>query len=118
MTKHHLTDIDLDIIKYLYNLKGSETITTYSLAKKIFNSDVVSNKNRFYSDKQKYIDYRMQKLKDVGIINISKINNKKLFTLILNNVYFRKFKDKKREIDAQAIFLKINNDWNIYLTSF
>ena len=47
MSKHFITDIDLEIIKNLYNLKNNQTITTYSLAKKMFDDRDIKNKNRF-----------------------------------------------------------------------
>ena len=117
MTKHFITDIDLEIIKNLYNLKKNQTITTYSLAKKIFGKGaygVAENKREYINNKTKYIDYRMNILNKLGIIDIAKLNGKKIYTLILNNVYFKKIKYKKLGINEEAVFLKEGNGWNIY----
>ena len=118
MTRHFITDIDLKIIKNLYNLKNNQSITTYSLAKKIFSSSINTpfegNKRKFFNNKTKYIDYRMNLLNKIGIIDISDLNGKKVYTLILNNVYFKRIKYKKIGIDEEAVFLKEDNLWNIY----
>ena len=113
MSRHFVTDIDLEIIKNLYNLKGSQTITTYSLAKRIFNDKNTKNKNRFYTDKANYIDYRMKHLKNLGIIDISRLNGKNLYILILNNV-------KKREkiIKVEELRLKIDGKWESFIRKF
>ena len=114
---NHISDIDLEIIKYLYNLKSGQTITTYSLAKKIFGKGaygVAENKREYINNKTKYIDYRMLILNKIGIIDIAKLNGKKIYTLILNNVYFKKIKYKKLGINEEAVFLKEGNGWNIY----
>ena len=118
MPKYFIKDIDLKIIRYLYNLKKNKEITTYSLAKKIFDNNKNLDKNRFYSDKQKYIDYRMKKLNEVGIIYISKNGRNNVFTLILDNVYFKKIKNKNLGIDTDATFLKIDKNWNIFNSQF
>ena len=117
MSRHFVTDIDLEIIKNLYNLKINHTITTYSLAKKIFGKGaygVAENKREYINNKTKYIDYRMNMLNKLGIIDITKLNGKKIYTLILNNVYFKKIKYKKLGINEEAVFLKEGNGWNIY----
>ena len=120
MTRHFITDIDLKIIKNLYNLRNNQSITTYSLAKKIFDSPInilspfEGNKRKFFNNKTKYIDYRMNILNKIGIIDISDLNGKKVYTLILNNVYFKRIKYKKIGIDEEAVFLKEDNLWNIY----
>ena len=113
MTEHSVTDIDLEIIKNLYNLKSNHTITTYSLAKKIFYGRNIKNKSRFYTDKTNYIDYRMKRLEAVGIIDISKINGKKLYTLILNNV-----KKKESIVKVEEIRLKICGKWESFVRKF
>jgi len=107
---HNLKDVDLEIVKHLYNLKANQTITTYSLAQKIFCFEGSGNKIRFYTDKANYIDYRMIKLKDAGIINIEKLNKKNLYTLILNNV-----KMKLKKVMAEEIKLKINGEWESFV---
>lgn len=117
MSRHFVTDIDLEIIKNLYNLKGSQTITTYSLAKKIFGKGaygIAENKREYLNNKTKYIDYRMKVLSLLGVIDISNLNGKKLYTLILNNVYFKRIKYKKLEIDEEAVFIREGEKWDIY----
>ena len=104
-----LKDIDLEIIRCLYNLKSNQTITTYSLAKKLFDCIVDKNKFRFYNNKTKLIDYRMKKLNKVGIIDISQTNGKKIYTLILNNV-----KKSERRINIQEFKLKVNGKWKSF----
>ena len=113
MAKHFITDIDLEIINNLYNLKINHTITTYSLAKKIFGSKNIKNKNRFYTDNTNYIDYRMKRLEGIGIIEISKLNGKKLYTLILNNV-----KKGEKTIKVEEIKLKIDGKWESFISEF
>ena len=114
MAKHFITDIDLEIIKNIYNLKNNQTITTYSLAKKIFSVGVAENKRDYINNKTKYIDYRMKVLNLLGIIDISSLNGKKVYTLILNNVYFKRIKYKKLGIDEEAVFIRDKKGWNIY----
>ena len=113
MAKHVITDIDLEIIKNLYNLKINQTITTYSLAKNIFYNKNIKNRNRFYTDKTNYIDYRMERLKRIGIIEISKLNGKKLYTLILNNI-----RKGEKTIKVEEIKLKINGKWESFISKF
>ena len=105
-----LKEIDLEIIRHLYNLKGNETITTYSLAKKLFDGREIKNKNRFYTDKAKHIDYRMKKLSEARIIDISQSNGKKMYTLILNNV-----KSKVKTVRIQELKLKIDGNWETFI---
>ena len=108
-----ITDIDLEIIKNLYNLKNNQTITTYSLAKKIFDGRKAKNKNRFYTDKASYVDYRMEHLKDLGIISIQRLNGKKLYILILNNV-----RKREKTIKVEELKLKINGKWETFVSKF
>lgn len=103
-----IDDIDIKIVKNLYNLKKDETITTYSLAKKIFKENNEKNKSRFFTDKANYIDYRMENLAKAGIIEITN-NGKKVYTLILNNV-----KKKIKKIRVEEFKLKINGEWKTY----
>lgn len=105
-----ITDIDLKIIKNLYNLKSNQTITTYSLAKRIFDGKGNLNKRRFYNNKTKFIDYRMKKLNKVGVIDISSGNGKKIYTLILNNV-----KIQQKKIRIEELKLKIGNSWETFV---
>ena len=108
-----ITDIDLEIIRNLYNLKNNQTITTYSLAKKIFDGRKAKNKNRFYTDKASYVDYRMERLKEIGIIDISRLNGKKLYILILNNV-----RKREKTIKVEELKLKINGKWETFVSKF
>ena len=117
MSRHFVTDIDLEIIKNLYNLRSNQTITTYSLAKKIFGKgayEVVENKRKYLNNKTKYIEYRMKVLGILGVIDTSSLNGKKIYTLILNNVYFKRIKYKKLGIDEEAVFIRDKLDWDIY----
>ena len=106
----NLTDVDLNIIKRLYNLKDNQTITTYHLAKRIFDSNNILNKRRFYNNKTKFIDYRMKNLSRLGIIDISVNNGKRVYTLILNNI-----KIQKKKIKIEKLSLKINNSWEVFI---
>lgn len=110
MSKRFITDIDLEIIKNLYNLKNNQTITTYSLAKKIFDGNNSLNKRIFYNNKTKFIDYRMKKLNKVGIIDISSGNGKKIYTLILNNAKIR-----QKKVKIEELKLKIDNSWETFV---
>lgn len=123
MSRHFVTDIDLEIIKNLYNLKSNQTITTYSLAKKMFSNlyplakEIYGNKNvdrKYLNNKTKYIDYRMSILNKLGIIEISNLNGRKVYTLILNNVYFKRIKYKRLGIDEEAMFIRDGEAWDIY----
>ena len=117
MSNHFITDIDLEIIRNLYNLKTNQTITTYSLAKKMFSVGaygVAENKREYINNKTKYIDYRMKVLNILGVIDISSLNGRKVYTLILNNVYFKRIKYKKLGIDEEAVFIRDKKGWNIY----
>lgn len=108
-----LKDIDLEIVKRLYNLKVNQTITTYSLAKKLFDGSGAKNKLRFFTDKAKYIDYRMEKISKAGIIDISKTNGKKIYTLILNNV-----RRRHKRIMIEEFKLKVNGEWESFVRKF
>ena len=114
MVEHFITDIDLEIIKNLYNLKSNQIITTYSLAKKIFGVGIAENKREYINNKTKYIDYRMKVLNLLGVIDISSLNGRKVYTLILNNVYFKRIKYKKLDIDEEAVFIREGKGWDIY----
>lgn len=109
-----IKDIDINIVRHLYNLKGKET-TTYSLAQKIFDSNDVKDKNSFYSAKMSYINYRIEVLKKNGIIDISIENGKKVYSLIMNNVFFKRIKYKKIALDTTAVFLRIGGKWQTYI---
>lgn len=108
-----VTDIDLEIVRNLYNLKNNQTITTYSLAKKIFDGRNITNKNRFYTDKASYVDYRMEHLRDLGIIDIQKLNGKKMYILILNNV-----RKREKTIKVEELKLKIDGKWESFVSKF
>ena len=108
-----LKDIDLEIIRQLYNLKINQTITTYSLAKKIYDGSKSENKLRFFTDKAKFIDYRMKKINNAGIIDISKTNGKKIYTLILNNV-----RKRNKRVMIEELKLKINGKWESFVRKF
>jgi len=108
-----LKDIDLEIIRHLYNLKNNHTITTYSLAKKLFDGSGAKNELRFFTDKASYIDYRMEKINKAGLIYISKTNGKKIYTLILNNV-----RKKNKRIMIEELKLKVNGKWKSFVRKF
>lgn len=108
-----LSDVDLEIIKTLYGLKSGKTITTYSLGKKIFNGRKIKNKSRFYTDKANYIDYRMQRLGVIGIISISKVDGRNVYTLIANNV-----RKRKKLVKVEELRLKVNGKWESFIRKF
>ena len=78
--------------------------------KKIFDGSESSNKFRFYNNKTKYIDYRMNKLNVLKIINISSTNGKKIYTLILNNV-----RKKYKKVRIEELKLRINDKWESFV---
>lgn len=121
MAKHFISDIDLNIIGQLYNLKGSQLITTYSLAQKIFGCNKTLDKkqrSRFYTNKANYLEYRMKRLKKFGIIDISmNKDGSKTFSLILNNVRKRVLKYKKLDFNRLTFFINIDGDWDIFPVS-
>ena len=112
---HQIKEVDLEIIRQIYNLQRSEEITTYTLAKRIFSAEGISKKYKFYTDKTNYLDYRMEVLQKAGLIDVAKNNGRKVYTLILNNVYFARIRKKRLNIDKVAVFLRISNKWEIFL---
>ena len=111
MSRHFVTDIDLEIIKNLYNLRNNQTITTYSLAKSILKN---ATSRRYTNNYTKYLDYRMKILSLLGVIDISNLDGRKIYTLILNNVYFKRIKYKKIGINEEAVFIRDGKGWDIY----
>ena len=55
----------------------------------------------------------MRRLENVGIIEISRVNGKKLYTLILNNV-----KKKEKVVKVEELKLKIGGKWESFVKKF
>lgn len=103
----NIDEVDLQILRILYFLKKDETISTYSLAKKIF----PDNKSEW--NKKEFIIRRKlkDKLSKYGLIKVELKNCKYIYNLILNNIFITKIRKKKINLDSEIIFLKIKNRW-------
>ena len=55
----------------------------------------------------------MKKINNVGIIDISKNNGKKIYTLILNNV-----RKRNKRVMIEELKLKINGKWESFARKF
>ena len=113
-----IDDLDLRILFLLQNLKEGEQITTYDLVKKIFDMNELNNTERI--KKNNFLKKRLNKLNSYGIIVVTKDNslNKHYFDLIAENVEIRKMRIKKMNIDCNAMFLNINERWNVFIRDF
>ena len=113
-----IKELDLEIIKILYELKNNETVSTYKLAKRIFDFNYAPKKYKhptlYFKAKDKTINNHVKKISEAGLIKISKINGRYLYTLILNKVCLKSIKDKRYGIDFWIILLKIEKKWELY----
>lgn len=106
----NIDELDLKIITLLYRLPNERTITTYTITKKLFH-----NLNTYeLARKTSFIHYRLKKLSLLRLIYIEKNCDKTVYTLILNNCYLTKLKDKKVGLNSNVLMLKLNNKWNAY----
>lgn len=83
-----IDEIDLAILKYLYQLKPKEVITSTDLVKKIFNT-----KNKYETIKlDNFIRYRLEKLNNIGVLVRDVLNGKYIYMVDTEKVKITKNK--------------------------
>jgi len=83
-----IDEIDLAILKYLYQLKPEEVITSTDLVKKIFNT-----KNKYETIKlDNFIRYRLEKLNNIGVLVRDVLNGKYIYMVDTKKVKITKNK--------------------------
>lgn len=114
----NIDDTDLRILFLMQNLKEGSLLSTYDLVKKIFDIREMNNTDRI--KKNNFIKKRIMRLNSYGIIDITKDKtmNRQYFDLISEKVEIRKMRIKKLNMDSNAIFLNINNKWNVFIRDF
>lgn len=98
-----IDNFDIKILRELNKLKDNEVITTWKMMRRIFPKG--NNRENAFMKK------RMDKMERMGLFLIEK-NSPKKFSMIKDNVIFKKinFPDKK----SDAILLRIKNKWEIF----
>lgn len=112
----NIDDIDLKIIYNLYNLKKNEQITTYELAKRIF--DMSNDRNA----KNSLITTRLQRLSRYGLIDIKRVGENmrttNYYDLMAEKVAIKRLKIASLNIDKKAMLINIYDNWNVFLREF
>lgn len=98
-----LDNLNIKIIREFYKLKENEETTTWGIMRKLYPKGRDLEENR--------IKYRIKKMAEVGLFLVEG-NSPKMFSLILDNVIFKKqkFPDKIEK----ALCLKICDKWEIF----
>lgn len=114
----NIDDIDLKIILNFYRLKENKPITTYDMVKKIFDINNLNTNERIL--KNNFLKKRLRRLSEYGVIEFKKDTklDKYYFDLIAEKVDLRKARIKKLNIDCQAMYVNINNTWNMFIRDF
>jgi len=97
---------DLDIIKYLYDLKKEETITTYQIAKFLFPEVMSDYKLR---TKDCFVRSRLDRLAEMNIIKINRESEKAYYFLVERKCVFKE--SKVGNTRQPSIYLNIYNKW-------
>lgn len=116
--RFNIDDLDLRILFLLQKLKEDEQITTYDLVKKIFDINGLNTTERI--KKNNFIKKRLGRLNSYGIIEVTndKSLNRHYFDLIAEKVEVRKIRIKKLNIDSNAMFINVNDNWNVFVREF
>ena len=94
---------DISLLKILWEIKKSETLSTTDLAKKIFSDDI---KNVYdLRKKDEFIRKRMKKWLKLGVLDYETIKNRHYFFLLKENI---KFGEAKVKIKGQKSDIKLN----------
>ena len=114
----NIDDLDLKILFILQNLNEGEQMTNYDLVKRIFDFKQMDDTERI--KKRNFIKKRLVRLNIYGIIELTKdsILDRHYFDLIAEKVIVRKMKVKGLNIDCNAMFLNIDNRWNVFVRDF
>ena len=99
-----IDDVDIRILKELYDLKPEETQTTTDIAKKLFDT----NERWQLRKKDGFVRVRLDKLAGEKLINIEKVNGKFAYTVNKENMLFGKAK-LKIEADGEKLNASYDN---------
>ena len=112
----NIDDIDLKIILNFYRLNDGESVNSYDMVKRIFDFKNMDNNDKIL--KNNFLKKRLMRLNQYGIIDIKKNGDKYYFDLIAEKVELRSARIKKLNIDCQALYININNTWNMFIRDF
>ena len=102
----------------MQNLDEDEQMTTYDMVKMVFKVNDMNNTEKI--TKNNFIKKRLKKLNGYGIIDITKDTslNKYYFDLIAEKVNIRKIRIKKLNINSNAMFINVCDNWNVFVRDF
>ena len=102
----------------MQNLDEDEQMTTYDMVKMVFKVNDMNNTEKI--KKNNFIKKRLKKLNGYGIIDITMdiSLNKYYFDLIAEKVNIRKIRIKKLNINSNAIFINVCDNWNVFVRDF
>jgi len=98
-----IEDIDISILREFDKLEEEEESTTWKIMRKIF--------PRGLNKEDELIKRHINKMEQMGLFFIEK-NSPKKFTMIIDNVKFKRMKFENENFNALAV--KIDCKWEIY----